>query len=257
MGTVTPKQCAARVAGLEKLMEARFVSSRTISLALRLTIAVLALGREQARAAATEGPGAATPTDCAALTGARDPAAMRLVDGLRGGEPGDRKVAAKALADLGTPAVRLSLCLLSDQDPNLRAAGARALEEAAKALGALRSAKAVEALIVTLKDASLDVRAQAAAALGLIRDPRAVGPLVAVLSEKSPYDEARVGARVLFAEDSGAQVGAVLDSAYKMMGLDLGHTAATALEALTGEKLGGEPAEWQEWLRKRAGSGRP
>jgi HEAT repeat protein len=211
------------------------------------------------------------------MTAARDPSVMRLIDDLRGGEPGARKTAATALADLGAPAAQLSRCLLSDQDPALRAAGARALgaianpdavapliaalgdatpevkEEAAKALGALRSAKAVDALIVALRDANLDVRVQAAAALGLIRDPRAVAPLVAVLGEKSPYDEGRIGARVLFAEDSGAQVGAVLDSAYEVLGLDLNHTAAAALEALTGEKLGGEPAKWQEWLRKRAG----
>ena len=59
--------------------------------------------------------------------------------------------------------------------------------EAARALGELKDARAVEALIAVLKDENAGVRSKAAEALGEIGDTRAVKPLIARLKDKNVY----------------------------------------------------------------------
>ena len=56
-------------------------------------------------------------------------------------------------------------------------------QQAAFSLGQLRDAKAVEALVIALKDANADVREQVAFALGQIRDPRAIDGLTVALKD--------------------------------------------------------------------------
>lgn len=58
---------------------------------------------------------------------------------------------------------------------------------AAKTLGEIRDARAVEPLIGALHDENDDVRLWAAEALGKIRDARAVEPLVPLMLDRSPY----------------------------------------------------------------------
>ena len=65
-------------------------------------------------------------------------------------------------------------------------------EAAAKALGAIGDARAVEPLIAALKDENKYVSQAAAKALGKIKDPRPVEPLIAAL--KDQYSWARAAA---------------------------------------------------------------
>jgi HEAT repeat protein len=67
--------------------------------------------------------------------------------------------------------------LLRDSDPQIRAA-------AAEALGELRNANAVPALISALSDAQLEVRVHAVSSLGQLRQRQAVAPLLKLLDDK-------------------------------------------------------------------------
>lgn len=77
---------------------------------------------------------------------------------------------------------------LKDRRPNVR-------EYAAVTLEQLEGPHAVEPLIAALEeDASAKVRAAAAAALGAVKDPRPVGPLIATLGNPLERTEVRVAA---------------------------------------------------------------
>jgi HEAT repeat protein len=66
--------------------------------------------------------------------------------------------------------------------------------DAAAALGVLRDPLAVEALLVTLNDADVEVSVAAAVALGQIGDERAVDPLIGALKGKPPMRRAAIKA---------------------------------------------------------------
>jgi HEAT repeat protein len=91
-----------------------------------------------------------------------------------------RTAAARALGDIGAPAVEPLIAALKDNGLS----GVR--EAAAEALGKIGDPRAVEPLIAALKDGNSDVR-KAAEALGKIGDPRAVEPLIAALIHGLSY----------------------------------------------------------------------
>ncbi len=115
--------------------------------------------------------------------------------------------AAVALGSIGGPAVEPLLRSLQD-----KAAANR--DKAALALGGTKDARAVLPLIDALADKDARVRAEAASALGSLKDLRAVPPLIAALR-------------------GGEQ--AVTGKAHE------------ALQELTAQKFGKDPAQWQEW----------
>jgi HEAT repeat protein len=83
--------------------------------------------------------------------------------------------AAKALGEIGdAQAMELLITALGDENSDVRAA-------VANALGGIGGLEAVEPLIITLDDESENVRSATAEALGEIGDARAVEPLIAAL----------------------------------------------------------------------------
>ena len=106
------------------------------------------------------------------------PAIEPLIDALKYDDTFVRRMAAKALGDIGDErAVTSLVAALTDDDLSVRGAAAEALDH----VGDLR---AVEPLIEALSDDEWHVRAQAAQALGRLGDDRATGPLTGLL-----YDE--------------------------------------------------------------------
>lgn len=93
-----------------------------------------------------------------------------------------RHAAARALVEIGAPAVELLLVALRNEDMGVR-------HRAAYALGDIGDPRAVHPLTAALKDAYGDVRRAAATALGKIGDSRAVEPLLAMFNNDSedPY----------------------------------------------------------------------
>ncbi len=97
--------------------------------------------------------------------------------------PGDGE-AAKALLEIGEPAVEPLIAALRHSNKNVRA-------NAAGVLGKMGVTRAVEPLIAALKDGKEDVRMAAVWALRDIGDPRAREPLQAALQDESEAVRAR------------------------------------------------------------------
>lgn len=140
-----------------------------------------------------------------------DPRAVDpLIEALQDEDPEVRKNAAVALGEISDPrAVNPLIEVLDDENPEvwrnvteaLGKLGEQAVDPlimilidegqqssdarsgAARALGKIGDPRAVEPLIVALKDEAYMVRSGAASALGEISDPRAVDPLIEALSD--------------------------------------------------------------------------
>ena len=95
-------------------------------------------------------------------------------------EASDRVARALRTTEAASGAIALSDIVHRLDDPD-----AEVREEAAKALGRIGSADAVDALLRHLTDPFSAIRPAAARALGRIGDPRAVEPLVASLADRS------------------------------------------------------------------------
>lgn len=106
-----------------------------------------------------------------------DARARALVQAIR--QAGDwraRETLARALQELGEPAVGPLVDLLADPDPELR-------QLAARGLGHTGSGTAVDPLVGRLDDPSADVRHWAAVSLGELGARAAAGPLIDLLGE--------------------------------------------------------------------------
>lgn len=106
---------------------------------------------------------------------------LTLVAALKGGDWRVRGPAAKTLGIVGDAQAVEPLIAALKGDSLLRKA-------AAEALGRIGDRRAIEPLIFALKDTEGYVREAAAKALGMIGDPRAVGALIAALEEESIYN---------------------------------------------------------------------
>jgi len=103
-----------------------------------------------------------------------------LVLALRDPEKDVRAAAAAALASIGPPAVGSLTAALADEDWVVR-------YRAAEALGKIRDARSVTALIRALADGRDHVRYMAAKGLGNLGERRAIGPLTGVLADENPF----------------------------------------------------------------------
>lgn len=138
---------------------------------------------------------------------------------------GSRAFGAQAQSD---DKVSLLIRQLSDQDYQVR-------NQAARQLGDLKDARAVEPLIAVLLDPSRDMVIHAADALGKIKDARAVDPLISVLKSKDSGDR-------LFAAKALGEIGdprAVLPLLPLLADASIGvlQTAAEALRQIRSVKL--------------------
>jgi HEAT repeat protein len=134
-----------------------------------------------------------------------------LINALKDKDRFVRKCAAEALMRIkDVKALAPLIAVLENRDEDSEVRG-----KAADALGELKNPRAVEPLTVVLGDKSWSYRFMAASALGRIKDSRAVEPLIGTLDDKEV---------VLSAE--------------------------TALENITGQKIGKDPKKWQEWWEK-------
>lgn len=145
--------------------------------------------------------------------GGEDPYLKLFVDAAQDPDSGVRQVGVRALGIHGGPEhVPLIVERLTDDEWLVRM-------EAARALQRLHNDAAIGPLIDRVdpeKEIQAAVRAEAADALGQYREPRVLQALIAALNDPS---------------------------------LAVNHNTATALEILTGQDLGYEPAEWLAWLK--------
>jgi HEAT repeat protein len=126
-------------------------------------------------------PDASTRKNAAdALGQIKDPRAVKpLIVALKADRnPLVRTSAAKALGEIGTPAVEPLIAALKEKDAEVR-------WRAVVNLGKIKDTRAVEPLIASLKsDRDERVRREAAEALDQIKDSRATEPLIAALKDK-------------------------------------------------------------------------
>lgn len=110
----------------------------------------------------------------------KDPRAVKPLITLLASQDG--QVAARALANIGKPALDALLVALKAQPPSVR-------RWAASALGKIKDPSAVDPLITLLSDQDKTVLYSAAIALGEIKDPRATEPLFTLLlKNQSSWD---------------------------------------------------------------------
>jgi HEAT repeat protein len=95
-----------------------------------------------------------------------------------------REAAAKALEEIGKPAVELLIDALKNKDAKIR-------QGAASTLGQIGDKRAVEAILTTLQDEDGAVRASAASALGQIGDTGAIEALLTTLQDEDSAVRAR------------------------------------------------------------------
>jgi len=108
------------------------------------------------------------------------PALMPLIGALTHGSGQTRNGAARALAHLGEPALAALFERLDDGDTDTR-------KSVVEALGFFDASRVIEPLILRLRDSSSGVRGRAAEVLGRLADMRAVDPLIASLSDEDDY----------------------------------------------------------------------
>jgi len=199
------------------------------------------------------------------------PGILRLImldlSGIFGNTP--RKEAILALAAIGSPAVELLIKALNDKNTNIR-------RGALEVLGRIKDSRAIEALIMTLRDEHMHwevinilkkmgrptvepligalenkksrIRKGAVDALGKIRDVKAVEPLIMSLKDKNPdvrWSVARALGQIRNRKAIEPLIYALLDENSSVQ-----YHAALALEKITGKRFGENAVEWQEWWEK-------
>jgi HEAT repeat protein len=102
------------------------------------------------------------------------------VAGLKDEDKGVREQAARALAELGSPAAAPLMDLIQDKEWRVR-------YRAAEALGLMGYGPGTQALIGALQDEKDHVRYMAAKSLGLIGDPASLEPLIERLSDDNEF----------------------------------------------------------------------
>lgn len=114
----------------------------------------------------------------AALGLLKDPRAVHpLVSALRDSDRAVREAAVSALTEIGEPSVTVLVGCLADEDLTVQ-------EAASAILAKIGDVRAVEPLIVSLRNRDWIVRMHAAKALGRIREPVALDSLVPLLRDK-------------------------------------------------------------------------
>lgn len=145
----------------------------------------------------------------------KDPQAVKpLITGLVFEEDGKvRSAILVALIKIGNPAVeQLIYALEYKNNPSV------VRQDAAEALGVIGDPRAVDPLIVALKDGHPMVRYAAATSLMLMKNRHAVDPLIDALTDKYSFVRER---------------------------------AQLALKVITGEDFGQDPEKWKTWWKQK------
>ncbi len=159
-----------------------------------------------------------------------------------------RLAAAQALGASGDPrALELLLGAKSARDRDLVLAG----------LGASRDPRAVQKLLVALKDSDVTVRARAAEGLGKSGDINVVTPLITALKDTSEHFDAlrrvapvRQAAATALGQLKDRRAIDPLITALADRAPDVARNAAASLTAITGLRLGYDPAAWRAAVGK-------
>ncbi len=146
------------------------------------------------------------------------------------------------------PYLRLFEDAAQDPDSGVRQVGVRAL-------GIQGLPEHVPLIVERLADSEWLVRMEAARALQRLHNPVAIGPLIDRLKvENEPHAAVRAEAAHALGQYRESRVLQSLIAALNDPSLSVNHNTLTALEVLTGQNLGYEPASWLVWLE---GTSRP
>ncbi len=125
---------------------------------------------------------------CAFASGCESYRTSQSIDDLQSPDFRKQQEAAVSLADSADPrAVDALIVALKDKNENVRASAAGALGRImqANASRGIRDLRVIEALIAALKDQNFEVRGSAVSALGYTKDPRVVEPLITALKDEN------------------------------------------------------------------------
>lgn len=140
------------------------------------------------------------------------------------------------------PYLRLFEDAARDEDAGVRQVGVRAL-------GIHGQPEHVPLLIERLEDEEWLVRMEAARALQRLHGPEATLPLIGrVDRETEPQAAVRAEAALALGQFAEPRVLQALVSALGDPSLSVNHNTIMALEFLTGQSLGYEPADWLAWI---------
>jgi HEAT repeat protein len=193
-----------------------------------------------------------------------------LILALKDPHPGVRRLAAKALGQIGEiTAVDFLIDLLGDRDRGVRATAAIALgnyrhpmatqkimdaypnaapsvrADMVFALSHINDIMAVPFLVAHVDDEDPDVRAAIMLALGRLRDGRAVPALLSGLQDSD--DITRANAAYGLGAYYAPEVVEALINALADLSTRVQHAAVESLTALTGLNFGMEQGKWKKW----------
>jgi hypothetical protein len=147
-------------------------------------------------------------------------------------------------ADFGGQPVYIQLYLdaVEDDDPGVRAAGARALGRHGEPAQAMR-------LVDLLGDEDRYVRFEAARSLQRLHNPDAVPALLeSIRADKEPEADVRVAAAEALGQYAQSRVLQGLIGALADPRLAVNHAVRTSLVTLTGQDFGVDRAAWTRWV---------
>jgi len=181
-----------------------------------------------------------------ALAAAGDPRGAKAIAARLGeGVGGDVFSFVSGLAEIGDAAVDPLIQVLKSQNPLAR-------QNAAQALGLIKSPRSYDALLAALRDADPSVQYQAARALGSLGDKRAVDALVTCV--KNPLrDDVRRGAADALGELKDIRAVEPLIQVLAKSS-DINSSVAFALAKITGRSssdgISTRYGDWSEWWKQ-------
>lgn len=180
-------------------------------------------------------------------------AVQRLKDSLKSKDVEIRRRAALTLNGLGDKSGVLTMM------DDLTTAAGRDRDNVVVALRIIKDERAVPALRAALKDKSPYVRCIAAAALGEMKAGKAFDDLVALTKDKERENNGGLNCFPMLPADSACYALGALGDLRAVPTLiellsdkDLQNAASKALEMLTKQKFGTDPAKWKQWWNDRA-----
>ena len=166
---------------------------------------------------------------------------------------------ARELAEIGQPAIDPLYNVLQDgnKDFFMRQGCAYALVKIGK--------PTVDRFIAGLKDEDAVIRHLSAWALGKLKEPRAVEPLIAViedttprnttfaliLGKKEPIDNSIPRSHAVSSLGELKDSRAIKSLIVALTDQDIAGGALLALQDITGEDFGEDPAKWDEWYQNK------
>lgn len=174
-----------------------------------------------------------------------------LIEALKNNDEWIRSNSARVLGDMREARAVEALIVVLRNDP-----WGWARKYAAEALGKIKDPRSVESLIeAALKDENWNIRVEAERALGEIGDARAVAPLITLLTDihhdiHHSSDELEEAAIALGKIKDPSAIKPLIDVLAFNWGEELRHDFVSALKAITNQDFGDDQAKWQEWWEK-------